>query len=529
MPVLDEDLVRVYGQYYDRWTRETKKNRVVKVYYWGDEIDFLDPEEADDSSVRTARVRYYVPGLGKHKVGTIKKKRDESQRRVKQYLPIRLREGDDKYLLEVTSVDVQQGDATLVRTPARKTLLIDGGEGKFIARLLAAEYPDTSEDDPFIIDVLVVTHGDADHFSGLVELAKAHKHRQPRKKIVAKVARYLHNGLVKAPTTIRDGDRKRKRPQKKMFGDFYKDEMTRKTYATSIFDDPRDALEPNEKFQEWHAVMPQLFDPQALAAVDKLPAETLPRIERIGFGQADKFDILRKEGLDFHVLGPILHQTNGDQWGLEFLRDEDGRLSAGHTINGHSVVLKMSFGKVGFMLGGDLNIHAEKRLLEHLDLHEGPDLRSEIFKAPHHGSHEFAPEFLKRVAPVVSIVSSGDENRMKEYVHPRANLMAALGRFSRGPMPLLFSTELAAFFAYRGPVLPERHRKSKGKLILLPKKKWRGKIHAFQRLVFGSVRVRTDGQRVMCAVESASDGVKEAYVFRVSDAGEVTFEDVRML
>ena len=48
------------------------------------------------------------------------------------------------------------------------------------------------------------------------------------------------------------------------------------------------------------------------------------------------------------------------------------------------------------------------------------DLRSEILKVPHHGSHEFTPEFLDAVSPLVSVVSSGDENARKEYIAPRA-------------------------------------------------------------------------------------------------------------
>ena len=133
---------------------------------------------------------------------------------------------------------------------------------------------------------------------------------------------------------------------------------------------------------------------------------------------------------------------------------------------------------------------------------------------------------LDDVNPVVSIVSSGDENVVKEYVHPRANLMAALGRASRGPQPLVFSTELAAFFAYRGGIQPEQH-KSDG--TLLPKSKRRGHFHAFDRLVYGAVRVRTDGERVVVAVESASANIKEAYAFKVDSGGNVTVDDFTLI
>jgi hypothetical protein len=372
----------------------------------------------------------------------------------------------------------------------------------------------------------LITHGDADHFSGLFELAKAHLHDEPRKNIHARVARYFHNGLVKMSKII-EGDEERKPKSKEKLGPFI--EHDGKTYASAVFDDPRKAGPGmNKPFTDWAEALKTLLEPTGMDSVEKLPSERLPLIDRLEFGEGHKFDIFRKGGVDIQVIGPLVDMIDGKP-ALELLRGEKGGVSSSHTINGHSVVLKLKYGNANFMLGGDLNTHAEERLLHKVEEAGEPELRAEILKVPHHGSHEFAPQFLGAVAPVVSIVSSGDENSMKEYVHPRANLMAALGRYSRGPMPLVFSTELAAFFAYRGPVQPEQHQEKKGDLVDLPKSKQRGVIHAFQRLVFGAVRVRTDGERVMAAVESASDGVKEAYAFRVSENGEIEEDKVTML
>lgn len=525
MRLLGEDLVRVYGRRYDTWTKKYKDNKVVSTLYWGDEVQLVDETEADDPLVGRIRVNYYVPGLGKDLVGEIRKKSAGNKNGKKTYRSIQWLEDDQPGVLKVTFVDVQQGDATLVQTPSGKVMLVDGGEGKFIARLLAALFPGSTTTKPFIIDALVVTHGDADHFSGLNELAKAAKHRTARKRIHARVARYFHNGIVKAGgKVLRDGKQKNRREKEKL-GDFHEEDD--RVYVTSIFDDPRDAPSPNYPFKRWFDSMKVLIATDRLGQADATPGESLPRVERMEFGDGDQLAILSEGDPDlvFDVLGPIVDQVDGKP-ALEMLEAENGGLSAGHTINGHSIVLKMRYGNVNFMLGGDLNTHAAERLLHHLKTHDGPSLRSEILKVPHHGSHEFAPKFLEEVAPVVSVVSSGDENVMKEYVHPRANLMAALGRHSRGPMPLLFSTELAAFFAYRGPLQPEKHKPDRSEL---PKSKRRGKIHAFQRLVFGAVRVRTNGRRVMCAVESANDGIKEAYAFTVSEAGAVKMDNVSML
>ncbi len=420
---------------------------------------------------------------------------------------------------------MQQGDATLIRTPDRKTILIDGGEEKFVARLLASLFPGTSETDPLILDALIITHGDADHFSGLVELAKSAAHDTARKRIHARIARYFHSGLVKPPGKILDNGTYRTRKEKEKLGNCRK--IGKRTYVTSIYDDPRVAPELNSPFSDWNEALDEMLLNPVTHDAPSLPHEILPRVERLEFGRHDALDLSRAAGVDFQVLGPLVQEIDGAP-ALEFLKGDSG-ISASHTINGHSVVLRMQFGNVRFLLGGDLNTHSQERLLKRVNETAGIDLRSEILKVPHHGSHEFDYDFLEEVSPVVSVVSSGDENAMKEYVHPRANLMAALGLCSRKPRPLVFSTELAAFFAYRGPIQPELHRDDgKGGLEAIPKGMRRGKIHAFQRLIFGAVRIRTDGHRVMAAVESANDGVKEAYAFLVDGEGRITTDEVMM-
>ena len=142
----------------------------------------------------------------------------------------------------------------------------------------------------------------------------------------------------------------------------------------------------------------------------------------------------------------------GPRIGHDSLNDSDEGFtghSASHTINGHSIVLRLSYG--GFSLfSGDLNDEASRFLArEH---NKGSlNLRSEVFKVPHHGSADFSGAFLQVVSPIVSVVSSGDESARKEYIHPRATLMGALGKWSRVPEPLIFVTELVAFFKTEGP------------------------------------------------------------------------------
>lgn len=489
--ILDEDLVRIKGKVFDKWSGKTK-NGVMRLCFWGDEVDLVKPSQATDPKQQEVEVEVHNYYTQKSEIGVIRKKKKKGK-----YVPLRFRDDGD-HLLEVTFVDVQQGDATVIRTPDRKLIVVDGGEQKFIARYLAFLFPHTTAAKPLNIDSLVITHGDADHFTGLFEVAKAADYRDHRE-LHARVLSYYHSGLVKGPGSL---------SEKKIFGTSKK--VGKTTYATQLWDDPCKAPQKNEPFKDWCQALDRM----------RVPGKTVVR--RLAYGDDDAFDGFRP-AVDIQVLGPVVDTVDGKP-ALPYFQS-----SASHTINGHSVVLRLGRGNVHFFLGGDLNTHAEERLRHHVEADPNRTLRSEILKVPHHGSHEFEQEFLDQVHPVVSVVSSGDENAAKEYVHPRANLMAALGRASRGPMPLVYSTELAAFFTYRNFVMPEQHQTVSGVLKDLPKSKRRGGFHAFQRLVWGAVRVRTDGERVLTAVESASANVKEAYAFKVDTGGNVTVDDYQLI
>ena len=499
--ILDEDLVRVWGPRKDHWSGKTKTG-VIDLLFWGDEIDIIDLAEVDDTSKKEVRVRVHSYYAQKTVEGVIRKKRKK-----KKYVPLRFRQGRGKHLLEALFVDVQQGDATLVRTPDRQLILVDGGEQKFVARLLASLFPKTTASKPLDLDALVITHGDADHFSGLLEVLSASRHRDHRE-LHVRIRNYFHNGLVKGPSSKKVNGKTKSVPDKELFGAFRK--VGKVNYATDLWDDPRDAAKKNGPFRRWCDALNGSIEAKRI------------KVRRLEYGDDRAFDAFRP-GVDIQVLGPVTEQVGGKS-ALPFFAS-----SASHTINGHSVVLRLKYGNVSFMLGGDLNHYAQERLREHVEHDPTRTLRSEILKVPHHGSHEFEQEFLDQIDPVVSVISSGDENVIKEYVHPRANLMAALGRASRGPLPLVFSTELAAFFAYRGAVQPEEHETVSGSLRDLPKSKRRPSFHAFQRLVWGAVRVRTDGSRVLVAVESANANVKEAYAFHVDPGGGVTLDDFTLV
>ena len=65
---LDEDMVRIRGTFFDGFKLEEKTNRVVRILYWGDEIDLVDPAENDDPSVRDVRARGTDGGVLRRKL-----------------------------------------------------------------------------------------------------------------------------------------------------------------------------------------------------------------------------------------------------------------------------------------------------------------------------------------------------------------------------------------------------------------------------------------------------------------------------
>jgi hypothetical protein len=411
----------------------------------------------------------------------------------------------DTRLLRLSMVDVQQGDGLILETPGGKLVFIDGGDNQLFARHVAARFPGTSETDPLMVDAVVVTHGDADHFEGLTELTKSEEDTRAHKRVFVCVRRVLHNGLVKrpksagetgmlGPTTVVDGQR----------------------YCTGLVEDvlATPASEMNTPFKTWRRTLEKWRT--RLAACR--PGEAL-EFRRVDQHQADAFSFLTEEGLEVDVLGPITEQVDGAP-ALAFLRSppkdanlelgldpEDGPSgseSASHTINGHSISFRLRYGAVRFLFTGDLNQESMARIRKAVP---GAVLRAEIFKTPHHGSHEFDYPFLKAVAPVVSIISSGDESEQKEHIHPRATLLAALGRASRTTPSLIFCTELAAFFKMRGPA-----RGASG-----------GSFFAFERKNFGIIHIRTDGHRVLAFTHSGKAGMNEAYRFTVGALGAIRF------
>lgn len=99
-------------------------------------------------------------------------------------------------------------------------------------------------------------------------------------------------------------------------------------------------------------------------------------------------------------------------WPPEYSAKDFNNLSHEET-NDSSLVLKITFGKISFLIPGDISSDIENRLVK-----SGADLKSDVLVVPHHGSsHSSSAEFIKSVACRYAVVSAGKSNVFK-HPHP---------------------------------------------------------------------------------------------------------------
>lgn len=390
-------------------------------------------------------------------------------------------------LLEVNFVDIGQGDGCLIVTPKDKFIVIDAGEGDNMYRFLCWRFGRFEED--FTFENAIITHPDKDHYGGFKPLFEAPN---------VHFETIFHNGIVE-------------RNEKESLGTRTK--TGRPRYLTCVVSDQADLnkiigspkkigrkLYPN--LLKLSADSGRVGDIRMLCSED----EFLP-----GYGSGKDPNI--------RVLGPVPEKGPDDKRRLRWFG------STGKTKNGHSVILKLRYGLVTVLLGGDLNIPSEMYLLEHYTgLNPEPrtsveeemfirtardTFESDIVKACHHGSGDFSELYLQAVNPVATIVSSGDD---EPHSHPRPDALGAFGRYGKGSRPLIFSTELARSakenikhpYQLRERIkelaeaLDQAETERKKKAI---QEKLDKEVNKLQRsiAVYGMINLRTDGKKVVLA------------------------------
>lgn len=110
--------------------------------------------------------------------------------------------------------------------------------------------------------------------------------------------------------------------------------------------------------------------------------------------------IVESDGTLFSILGPLSDSYEG--------------------TNNHSVVNKLSYGKVSVLFTGDIESLAESDLVR-----QGYDLKADVLKVPHHGSSSSSSDvFLDAVNPSYGVIQLGADN---SYGHPHRETILKYG------------------------------------------------------------------------------------------------------
>jgi competence protein ComEC len=363
----------------------------------------------------------------------------------------------DAPALEMYFIDVGQGDSTFIVTPGRKKILVDGGVNGRAMGFLAWKYRLDEAGASVDIDLLVLSHADGDHIEGLIPIIQHPK---------INVKRVIHSGIA----TFKAGQ----------FNTALGDKVASNgvdfiTTRHSRLDDFTDQ-QLSDTFANWrNAIKAENAPPIAYEAVS------------LGTGMINIGD----PSISIEVIGPRLEIVAG-QPAYRWFDD------AAHAINGHSVVLRLTHQNVQLLLSGDLNTVGELHLLAAPGVQQ--KLSAQVFKAPHHGSHEFEPAFFAAVRPQISVVSSGNE---PDHGHPRAVFLGQIGKASRSALPLLFSTEIAGSFTeVNVPPAPGGGAPADPDAV---------NRQLFKRRLHGMINVRSDGTNLYAARRVAAGYWWEAY------------------
>jgi competence protein ComEC len=253
--------------------------------------------------------------------------------------------------LEMTTIDVGQGDSILVLFPDGKRMLVDGGGIPSFGHQSRTQL-DIGEDvvAPYLwdrgirtLDVVVLSHGHEDHIGGLPALVD----------------------------------------------DFHPKELW--TGATP--DSPT-----------WQTL-------RAKAAANGVRIVPMQFPRRFAFG-----------GAEIEVLAPPADYVPTDS-----------------PKNNDSLVLRVGYGRNGFLLSGDVERPIERRMLAENEIQ-----RTDVLKVAHHGSRTSSTEdFVSAVQPVFAVISAGFEN---SYGHPNRDVVERL----RQHHAVVFRTDQDGLITIRG-------------------------------------------------------------------------------
>ncbi len=389
-------------------------------------------------------------------------------------------------ILEVNFIDIGQGDGCHMVTPKDKHFVIDAGAGDNMFRFMRWRFNlKTAKTAPPVFTG-IISHSDADHYSGFNKLftpAADQKQQLSFDKI-------YHNGMIEETGSKPDS-----------LGT--KVNSGGENYITDLC-----STDLAYRKRAQNAASPGTY----IKTLNKTTAK-IESLKRSKTGTA--VFVPNTDDIKLEVLGPFVEKINNKDALPVF------EANKGKTKNGHSVILKLLYGKLTMLLGGDLNTNSEDYLLSKYSGSDISGIKKElkkkslsaakraqlvkelddavlksrkyfevdVAKSCHHGSADFTSEFLKSLNPMATVISSGDD---EPHCHPRPDTLGTIGKFSRGERSLIFSTELARSGKEFIDVTKLRGDKKKIRVVT----------------VYGMINLRSDGEKMIIAqkLERAAPG-----------------------
>ncbi|MDO8360022.1 MAG: hypothetical protein Q7T08_08275 [Devosia sp.] len=436
-----------------------------------------------------------------------------------------------KSLLEIYFIDVGQGDGLLIKTPDFRHIMIDGGYPRDSqpTRKSAADFVDWKfvkdyASKTIVLDAMLASHCDWDHTGGLTDLlhlstAGADDEELDATAITVETFHHAGVGWWQKPKANAPGQ---------FDGRWLGAKDPTGKYLVQLLDDRASAeaaLAANSAAPlqgKWRDLITAVAASKrasgtptaihfATRAKDKLAAHAdvfLP-----GFAVADGDVTIR-------VLSPVPEIVGGKP-ALPVFEGGDDK-----NTNGHSIALRLDYGRTRTLLTGDLNKSAHHHLLE-LYAGQSLDFQADVSKACHHGSGDVSFRFMQAMSAGVTIISSGDS---EGHDHPKPQVVAAAGVSGHLSVendevitPLVYSTELARSLnlgdpfkltsgattidgqAFEDARIFFKETKP-GDLRATTKDRRAGNTDVVAGLIYGLVNVRTDGSKILCATMNEGNG-----------------------
>ncbi len=417
-------------------------------------------------------------------------------------------------LMEFYYIDVGQGDGVLMKTPAFEHIMIDGGwprrnqdTGKNAADFVDWKFYQDYKKTRIELEAMICSHNDQDHYGGLWDLLNADLEEELDVSDVF-VQDFYHAGL---------GWWEKPGSSSKWLGPY--DTVDGETFFTQLMSSRASLMRglngPGPKLVgEWRQFLEKVSKSKWKDGSNTGVSALLH-----SHGFLPGFETKSANRPAIRVLGPVEFDVNGKSAVRRFTGGDS------QNTNGNSIMLRVDYGRTRTILTGDLNKKSQRALV---DDYAGDTLEFEcdVAKACHHGSADISYNFLQRLRPAVTIISSGDN---EGHDHPRPGVVAAsatTGYFEQKNdelvSPLIFSTELARSVSFGNGFKLELldtqgnaegeidgaefdrsriHYKETKSGDRHPKTKSRRMDNSLivAGLIYGLVNVRTDGETIMCA------------------------------